>query len=162
MRRLSLQRYCLLLPILSLAAVQPAMAEVYKWMDAQGNIHFSDKKSAAPDARLVPLQSSLNRYHRGELPAFHPRRESHAPPTLHPGQVVMYSTSWCGYCKQARAYFEQKGIAYADRDIEKSAQAQREYQALGGGGIPLILVGNKSGTRKISGFSRAGLDAVFR
>lgn len=74
----------------------------------------------------------------------------------------MYSTVWCGFCKKAKAYFKKKSIAFSERDIEKSSQAKKEYQKLGGGGIPLILVGNRTGTQKISGFSVARFDKAYR
>ena len=74
----------------------------------------------------------------------------------------MYSTKWCGFCKKAKAYFIQKGIAYSERDIEISPQAQEEYQRYGGGGVPLILIGNKQGTQRLSGFSIARFAAAYK
>lgn len=74
----------------------------------------------------------------------------------------MYSTVWCGFCKKAKAYFKQKGISFSERDIEKSTKAKQEYQKLGGGGVPLILVGNKAGTKKLSGFSIARFKTAYR
>ena len=55
-------------------------------------------------------------------------------------KVVLYSTEWCGYCKQSRRFLDQKGIPYREFDIEKDAQARKAYEALGGGGIPFIDV----------------------
>ncbi|MBD8492506.1 glutaredoxin family protein [Pseudomonas syringae] len=55
-------------------------------------------------------------------------------------RVVMYSTHWCGYCKQARSLLDSKGIAFKEYDIETSAEGRRAYEALGGRGIPLLDV----------------------
>ncbi|WQG58805.1 glutaredoxin family protein [Pseudomonas sp. RTB3] len=55
-------------------------------------------------------------------------------------RVVLYSTQWCGYCKQIRRFLDKKGIAYQAFDIEKDAQARTAYEALGGGGIPFVDV----------------------
>ena len=55
-------------------------------------------------------------------------------------RVVLYATEWCGYCKQIRRFLDQKGIAYKAFDIEKDAVARKDYEALGGGGIPIIDV----------------------
>lgn len=55
-------------------------------------------------------------------------------------RVVLYSTEWCGYCKQIRRFLDQKGIPYQAFDIEKDAQARKAYEALGGGGIPFVDV----------------------
>ncbi len=72
--------------------------------------------------------------------------------------VVMYSTSWCGYCRQARRYFKSKGIKYVEHDIERSRLAKRAYDRLGGNGVPLIVVGEN----KMSGFSVRRFDRLYR
>lgn len=55
-------------------------------------------------------------------------------------RVVLYSSEWCGYCKQIRRFLDQKGIPYQAFDIDKDAQARKAYEALGGGGIPFVDV----------------------
>lgn len=61
---------------------------------------------------------------------------------LSASDVVMYSTSWCPYCRKARQYFEQADIPYAEYDVEKSARAMAEYQQLSGRGVPVIQIGS--------------------
>lgn len=58
-------------------------------------------------------------------------------------QVVMYSTDWCGYCKQARSLFRSAGVEYHEYNIEKSAEGLKQYQALEGRGVPLIIINGK-------------------
>ena len=65
-------------------------------------------------------------------------------------RVVMYMTERCGYCKQAKAYLQQKGIDVVERDIEKNASAKRDFNLLKGGGTPLIYVG----FRRVPGFNK--------
>jgi glutaredoxin len=72
-------------------------------------------------------------------------------------EVVMYATSWCPYCAQARAYFKESGIAYVEHDVEKSASAKAEFKRLGGRGVPLIVVGRE----KLNGFSEQVLEALL-
>lgn len=161
---------CYLLLISSVAAF-PVKAEIYKWVDADGNVHFSDKKSATIMARPVQLKSTINSYNGPSLPLNNKTTNTKKSkqvqaktslPRLAPRQVVMYSTVWCGFCKKAKAYFRKKGIAFIEKDIEKSTQAKSEYQSYGGGGVPLILVGNKRGTQKLSGFSIARFDTAYK
>ncbi|PCJ46584.1 MAG: hypothetical protein COA99_02585 [Moraxellaceae bacterium] len=71
--------------------------------------------------------------------------------------VVMYSTSWCGYCKKARRYFKSKGIKYTEYDIERSTAAKWKYDRLGGKGVPLILIGNN----RMRGFSVRRFDRLY-
>ncbi len=54
--------------------------------------------------------------------------------------VVLYSTSWCGYCAKTRELFTSRNIKYIELDIEASSTAKLEFDKLGGRGIPLVLV----------------------
>jgi len=45
--------------------------------------------------------------------------------------VVLYATEWCGYCKLARRFLDQKGIPYKEFDIEKDAEARKAYEGIG-------------------------------
>ena len=54
--------------------------------------------------------------------------------SLEPDSVVLYSTSWCGYCAKTRQFFERNNINYVEYDVEKSAAAKRQYDELGGKG----------------------------
>ncbi len=72
-------------------------------------------------------------------------------------EVIMYATSDCGYCAKARAYFDARGIAFEERDIDASPQARREWKEKGGVGTPLNLING----RHIQGFDQSGLDAML-
>ena len=63
--------------------------------------------------------------------------------------VVLYSTSWCGYCKKARNFLEKYSIPYVEYDIEKNVEGFRQYNQIGGKGVPVFLVKGKT---KISGY----------
>lgn len=56
-------------------------------------------------------------------------------------KVVMYSVSWCGYCKKAREDFNDLGIDFTEWDVEDNWSANDRYQYLESGGYPLIYVG---------------------
>ncbi len=63
---------------------------------------------------------------------------------IHPPQVVMYATSWCGYCAQTRAFLAANHVQYQEYDVEKSAEGKQRFEALGGGGVPLLFINDKS------------------
>lgn len=73
-------------------------------------------------------------------------------------KVVMYATSWCPYCQQARNHFRQQGITYTEYDIERDMEAKWRYQAFGGRGIPVIFVGK----RRMNGFSVSGFNKIYQ
>src|SRR5688572_7686413 len=58
-------------------------------------------------------------------------------------KVVMYSTTWCTVCQQARNYLVQHRIPFTEVDVEKSEAGREEFQRLGGRSVPIILVGNQ-------------------
>lgn len=65
--------------------------------------------------------------------------------------VVLFSTSECPYCKQARALLTERGVPFTDYVIDKSAEAEKRFAAAGGVAVPLLYIGN----RRIRGFSAA-------
>jgi glutaredoxin len=68
----------------------------------------------------------------------------HPPPPRLPGsaKVVLYATTWCGYCAKTRKFFAENQIAYQELDVENSDLGRRGYEALGGGGVPIVVVGD--------------------
>ncbi len=82
---------------------------------------------------------------------------AHAAPAATTNDVVMYATKTCGYCAKAREHFRARGVAWDERDVETSAQAAREWKALGGVGTPVIVIGDE----RITGFNPARIDAAL-
>ncbi|WP_295430150.1 DUF4124 domain-containing protein [uncultured Thiodictyon sp.] len=147
-----------LLAALMGGAPGPAQAEIYKWTDAQGVTHFSDQPPAGGTAEQVRLPATPD----PAPPAVRPAALSTPPPAAAPSRpgakrVVMYATAWCGYCKQARRYFNTHGVAYSEYDVEQDAAAGREFKRLGGHGVPLILVGEA----RLQGFSEGGFEQLY-
>lgn len=71
--------------------------------------------------------------------------------------VILYSTSWCGYCRKARQLLRSRGVPFVEKEIEKSAAANREYlsKARGYDGVPLLDIGGNL----VRGFKR---DLILR
>lgn len=40
--------------------------------------------------------------------------------------VIIYSTPTCGYCKLAKAFFQEHGVEYVEKDVSVDLQAQEE------------------------------------
>ncbi len=60
-------------------------------------------------------------------------------------RVILYSTSWCPYCKKARRLLSSQGVEFVEKDFEMDAAANREYLVKENGykGIPLIQIGDQ-------------------
>ena len=44
--------------------------------------------------------------------------------------LILFSASWCGVCKQARRWLRNKGIPFVEKDVEKDAGASDEMARL--------------------------------
>jgi len=129
---------------------QHSAAEIYKWVDSSGRVHFGDSPAEEISAEKVSVE--VNSFTN----VTYENIEFYKGPVVN--RVTMYSTSWCGYCKKARNYFNKKNISYVEYDIEKDQRAKHEYDLLGGKGVPVILVGKK----KMNGFNIAGFERIYR
>lgn len=71
-----------------------------------------------------------------------------------PAKVVMYGTQSCPFCAKTREYFNERKVAFVERDIEHDATAARQFKELGGSAVPRVLIGN----RLITGYIPSGFD----
>lgn len=131
-----------------------ADAEIYRWTDAEGRVHFGDNPEQPEAAESVTVR--VNTYESVSYESV--KNINFDNPSRRTSKVVMYSTDWCGYCKKAREYFRSQKIAFVEYDIEKDPRAKREHDALGARGVPVILVGDK----RMNGFSPGGFQKIYR
>ena len=137
--------------LLALFAILPLIcsAEIYKWTDESGRVHFGDKPKDKDQAEQ--LSPKINSYESVSYESFTPAQGATSQ------RVIMYSAAWCGYCKQARQYFRRNGISFVEYDIEKNQNARRAYNAIGGNGVPVILVGSK----RLNGFTTIDFQSIY-
>ena len=77
--------------------------------------------------------------------------------------VTIYGTSWCGACRAARQYLTERKIPFADKDIERDADAARELAAKAAKmGVPTdrVPVIDVRG-RLLLGFDKARIEALL-
>ncbi len=73
--------------------------------------------------------------------------------------VTIYSADWCGFCHMAKRYFDQLGIKYEDKNVERDIKfANEAVKKSGQMGIPVIDI---DGTI-IVGFDRPRIDAALK
>ncbi len=71
--------------------------------------------------------------------------------------IVIYSTSWCHYCIQAKQFLNQLPVNYSECDIENSAHAKMRFKELQGQTVPLIYVGDI----RIDGFNAKAIEQAL-
>lgn len=56
--------------------------------------------------------------------------------------VVMYATSWCGYCRRARQLLTARGVPFTEIDVDKVQGSRAEMeQRSGRTSVPQIFIG---------------------
>ena len=145
--------------LLALAASFAAHAQVYKWTDPSGKVHYGDRPPAETKTEKVKID--IQSYDGpAQVCNWADIIRRKAPPgaASGPGDITMYSTAWCVHCKRARNYFAANNIRYRDIDVEASEANRKEFKEFGGGGVPLIFVGPKM----MRGFSEEAMAALLR
>jgi glutaredoxin 3 len=72
--------------------------------------------------------------------------------------VVIYTTPTCGYCKQAKAYFREKGVEYSEIDVAADQDKAKEMVKKSGQmGVPVIEINGKM----LVGFDPAAIDEAL-
>jgi glutaredoxin len=119
-----------------LAAGAAQAGQLYKWVDRDGRVHYTDQPPP-PDARTA------ERKRLGDKPG-----AQGVPFSLQEAMrkfpVVVYTASECGdACKQASAYLAKRGVPHDERDARDPAAAEK-LTALTGGKleVPVMTVGS--------------------
>ncbi len=134
----------LLLCIFLSSASSAQSAEIYKWRDKNGNIVFSDSPPPpGVDAETKKFrEDAIEGPKTKEVPK---RSKSDSLSEKRPYgsiNVIMYMTSWCGYCRKAREYIRSLDVNLTEYDVEKDRSKREEFlqKSGGAGGVPLIDV----------------------
>lgn len=132
-------------------------ADIYRWVDQQGRSHFSDRPPNTVQSE--PVTVKINTY---SSPSYSPDilsfddEQKPFPQSSH--KVTIYSTSWCGVCQKAKAYFKSHYISYTEYDVETTARGKADFQQMQGKGVPIILVGN----RRLNGFTPQLFENLYK
>jgi glutaredoxin len=153
------------LATVSLLAPAVQSATVYRSVDADGKVVYSDKPSVTGKVErqlqitsgpTSPLPDSVLRYQADLEKSMKKRLADAAAPQV--GVSMLFTTKTCGYCKQAKAYLAAQGLPYQEHDIE-TPEGMKVYASTGGGrsGVPVLVQNDK----RVVGFSPQIYDAFF-
>lgn len=125
-----------------------ASAEIYRWTDEQGKMHFTDSPPTGKQVEEVKVK--VNTYTAVEITPLIERLGRK-------NKVVMYTAAWCGICKKAKKYFQENSIDYVAYDVDKSRTGKRDYKLLKARSVPIIIIGDK----RMNGFNPARFDKFY-
>ncbi len=144
----------------------------YKVIEANGTVRFVSSLAEVPAAqrpkaeRIDARPIGGSRGEERRAPSRRAARQlaaarSPEPATSRSGghDVVVYTTSWCGWCKRTLAWLDAKGVDYENRDVETNADWAEEMRDLtGSGGVPVIVIDGEV----IQGFDQAQMNEMLR
>lgn len=132
-------------------ALPAAAAGVYRWVDPQGTVHYSDQPPP-PGARSATQKNIKNGKPEGGASQGMQEAQLKNP-------VTLYTTATCGDpCNRAKAFLAKRGITYATKDPSTSVDAN---EALRAGAkqarVPTLMIGSE----KLEGYAEATWDAAL-
>lgn len=69
-------------------------------------------------------------------------------------RIVLFSTSWCPHCREAKEYMTKNNIPFINRDVEVDDGAMEDLtKKYKSAGVPVIVFGKDSDEIIIKGFS---------
>jgi glutaredoxin 3 len=76
------------------------------------------------------------------------------------GEIIMYSTAWCGYCQRARNLLERKGAQFREIKVDEVPGERATMMQKSGGRrtVPQIFIGERhvGGYDDLAALDRAG------
>ena len=133
-----------LIPILVLAcAGAKADPDLYRWVDAQGKVHYSDQLPPANIKQFEKKKAAGGKPSDAPLPYVLQQAVNKFP-------VTLYSTDCGEPCAKARELLAKRGVPYTEMDATVPA-AQVELKKITGG--PLEVPVLKVGTDALRGFA---------
>ncbi len=116
--------------------------ELYRWVDKEGKVHYSDMPPPADAKNTQQKKLGDNLIEQDKLPyAFKVAAQNYP--------VTLYNSDCGSVCTQARALLNKRGIPFTERNPQADGDAAKALVALVGGmPVPTLVVGNN----KIKGF----------
>lgn len=124
-----------MLMLLAAAGVVQA-AEVYRWVDSAGGVHYTGHPPP-PSAKQVKSLSGKGNVVEVDKESFESKQAREKSP------VTLYAGDCGPVCDEARDLLKQRGIAFASKDPGKEPEYAVEIKKLTGTlEIPVLVVGN--------------------
>ena len=118
----------------------------YRYTDDSGSMHFVASLAEVPKQlreRAEPVtRDRVQRAPASAKPAPRATRGARAEPVLARNRdVIVYTTSWCGWCRKTLAFLDQNGVDYENRDIEADDAWREELEEkTGSTSIPMVEI----------------------
>jgi glutaredoxin len=133
----------LLAAALLLPALAAAQANVYRWVDKDGKVHYSDTPPPEPAKSLTQKRVGGGYAESSQLPYATQVAMKKSP-------VTLFTGADCGDpCRQGRDLLAKRGIPFSERDAQGNPDdAEALKKLVGAIEVPVLTVG----TSKVKGY----------
>ena len=133
-----MKSYWTLVPAIALVFANVAQAELYRWVDEAGNVHYSDTPPP-PSAR----QSDRKRIPGNAVAS--PALPYELQQAVKNFPVTLFVTECGEGCTQARALLAKRGVPHTELDATDPAGYEQLKKATGGRmEVPVLVVGHET------------------
>ncbi len=137
----------LLLPVL-------AQAQMYRWVDDSGKVHYSDQVPASGAKNVQKQSLSVGQSSSAGLPYALQQAVKNFP-------VALYTSEACkDTCAQARELLNQRGVPYSETTVTDEVDIAQLKKLSGGSVVPVMTVGREVYKGFESGIYKAALDTA--
>lgn len=142
--------YILVVLPLLLAGTASA-AEMFRWVDADGKVHYTDAPPP-PTAKNVQQKKLGDKAGSAQIPYVLQQAVKNFP-------VTLYSNECGDACAKAKALLVKRGIPFTEKNPEKTPDDAESLKKVAGGSlpVPLLLVGSSV----LKGFEEDGWNSAL-
>jgi len=156
-----------------------AMADLYRWVDKDGNVHVTNTPPQGRGAKVEQMRENKRHHARPDSSSQSKadkkkkkedkkkerkaaKKEKKKFYAKYPGvKVQLYVTSWCADCKKAIAFFKASGVSLQVFDVEKNQNAAKRKDMISPAKtIPVAVIGD--GEIVVIGFNESEYSSALK
>ena len=123
-----------LFSVIALMMTVSVHAQVYKWIDANGNVTYADTPPPKSVAKVETKSFSSSDQYNVNLPYELAQAVQKMP-------VTLYTSGQCPVCDEGRTFLKQIGIPFAEKTVTTNADIVKLNNISGGGQLPFLMIG---------------------
>jgi glutaredoxin len=144
-------RLAIAFAMLAAPALADAQSSVYRWVDKNGKVQYSDTPPPEDVKNLTQKRMGGGAVEVSQLPYATQIAMQKSP-------VTMYTAPACGeLCTSGRDLLVKRGIPYSERDVSNVTDAEAVKKLTGDVRVPLLVVGDN----KVRGYEEGAWNGAL-